>query len=300
MLPAVLLILSSAQNAAKASWHSMGPYGGGAEVIRTLPDAKNSVLAATRTGLLFLSANGGASWDNVPFPAQSAGVLHALEIDPRAGAVWYAGMEGNIAQTSGVYRTSDSGRSWTQLPGTKGISVWSLSFSSSNPDVMAAGTDSGVWLTRDSGATWKLISPPGDPELRPVVSLAFDPGDNKILYAGTTHLPWRTADGGATWQSIHTGMIDDSDVFSIQVDPHRPERVLASACSGAYASQRRGGPLEALCHSCRSFSDLFHGARPAASGNGFCRYFGWFAEIGQRRCDMAKSEPACRQVTGLR
>jgi len=78
--------------------------------------------------------------------------------------------------------------------------------------------------------------PPGDPELRPVVSLVFDPVDSRILYAGTTHLPWRTADGGATWQSIHTGMIDDSDVFSIQVDPHRPNRVLGSACSGAYAS----------------------------------------------------------------
>ena len=31
-------------------------------------------------------------------------------------------------------------------------------------------------------------------------------------------------------------MIDDSDVFSIEVDPRRPSRVLASACSGAYAS----------------------------------------------------------------
>jgi photosystem II stability/assembly factor-like uncharacterized protein len=222
--------------AARASWHSTGPYGGGAEVIRTVPDAKDAVLAATRTGLLFESNNGGASWNNVPFPAQSAGVLHALEIDPRSGSVWYAGVEGNSAQTSGVYRTIDSGRSWNLLPATKGIAIWSLSFSPSNPDVMAAGADSGVYLTRDGGANWKLISPPGDPELRPVVSLAFDPGESKIIYAGTTHLPWRTGDGGATWQSIHTGMLDDSDVFSIQVDPHRPERVLASACSGAYAS----------------------------------------------------------------
>jgi photosystem II stability/assembly factor-like uncharacterized protein len=214
----------------------MGPYGGGAEVIRTVPGATGLVLAATRTGVLFESADGGASWSNISFSAQSAGVLHALEIDPRSGAVWYAGMEGNSPQTSGVYRTTDSGRSWTLLPPTKGIAIWSLAFSPSNPDVMAAGAGSGVYLTSDGGTNWKLISPPGDPELRPVVSLAFDPVDSWILYAGTTHLPWRTGDGGATWQSIHSGMIDDSDVFSIQVDPHRPERVLASACSGAYAS----------------------------------------------------------------
>jgi photosystem II stability/assembly factor-like uncharacterized protein len=193
-------------------------------------------VAATRTGSLFVSQNGGAYWSNLPFPAQFAGVLHALEIDPRSGGTWYVGMEGNSPQTSGVYRTVDSGQTWTLLPRTKGIAVWSLAFSPSDPNVMAAGTDSGVYETRDAGTSWKLISRPGDPELKPVVSLAFDPVDNQVLYAGTTHLPWRTSDGGATWQLIHTGMIDDSDVFSIQVDPHRPERVLASACSGAYAS----------------------------------------------------------------
>jgi len=125
--------MSGAPSAALASWRSLGPYGGGAEVIRAVPDTKDFVLAATRTGLLFESNNGGASWNNIPFPAQSAGVLHALEIDPRSGSSWYAGIEGNNAQTSGVYRTGDSGRSWTLLPATKGIAIWSLSFSPSNP-----------------------------------------------------------------------------------------------------------------------------------------------------------------------
>jgi hypothetical protein len=60
------------------------------------------------------------------------------------------------------------------------------------------------------------------------------------MYAGTTHLPWKTTDGGATWKSIHQGMIDDSDVFSIHVDSKSPERVYASACSGIYASTSRG------------------------------------------------------------
>jgi photosystem II stability/assembly factor-like uncharacterized protein len=229
-------VLSVAPSCIQASWRSLGPFGGGAEIVRAVPDVKGSVLATTRTGLLFQSENGGASWNNLPFPEQSAGVLHAFEIDPRSGRVWYAGVEAGIRQNSGIYKTTDAGKSWTLLPATKGIAIWSLTFSPSNPDVIAAGADSGVYLTRNAGADWKLISPPGDPELKPVVSLAIDPADNRIIYAGTTHLPWRTTDGGATWQSIHTGMIDDSDVFSIAVDPHRPERVLASACSGAYAS----------------------------------------------------------------
>ncbi len=32
------------------------------------------------------------------------------------------------------------------------------------------------------------------------------------------------------------GMLDDSDVFSIIVDPKNPSRVYASACSGIYKS----------------------------------------------------------------
>ena len=74
-----------------------------------------------------------------------------------------------------------------------------------------------------------------------MVSLAFDPADNDILYAGTTHLPWKTSDAGATWTSIHTGMLDDSDVFSIVVDPKHPDLVYASACSGVYHSLDSAG-----------------------------------------------------------
>ena len=57
---------------------------------------------------------------------------------------------------------------------------------------------------------------------------------------GTPHLPWKTVDGGASWQSIHLGMIDDSDIFSIVVDRNRPQRVFAGACSGIYRSLNGG------------------------------------------------------------
>jgi photosystem II stability/assembly factor-like uncharacterized protein len=72
------------------------------------------------------------------------------------------------------------------------------------------------------------------------MSLAFDSANPDILYAGTTHLPWKTDDGGANWRSIHEGMLDDSDVFSIHVDSRKGNIVHASACSGIYASDNGG------------------------------------------------------------
>jgi photosystem II stability/assembly factor-like uncharacterized protein len=232
---AVLPIAGAAQ-AATAGWRATGPFGGDAGIVRTVPKVRDLVLAGSRNGLLFVSLTGGAYWNNIAFPPQFAGVLHALEIDPRTDGTWYAGMESTNAWSSGIFRTADSGRTWTLLPGTKGLAVWSIALWPRNPDVIAAGTASGVYLSRDAGATWKHISPADDPELRPVVSLAFHPANSNTIYAGTTHLPWRTSDGGATWKSIHTGMMDDSDVFSIQVDRLKPERVFASACSGVYGS----------------------------------------------------------------
>src|SRR5207237_22260 len=61
-----------------------------------------------------------------------------------------------------------------------------------------------------------------------------------IIYAGTWHLPWKTINGGATWHSIKTGIIDDSDVFSIIVDRTDSAVVYASACSGIYKSESAG------------------------------------------------------------
>lgn len=174
----------------------------------------------------------------IPFPAQLAGTLHAMEVDPRSA--WYVGIEGNETWKSGVYKTTDAGRTWQQLPGLKGKPIWSLAIFPANPDIVAAGADDGVYLSEDAGANWRRVSPMDNRELRPVVSLAFHPKDAKVIYAGTTHLPWRTTDGGEHWTSIHSGMLDDSDVFSIVVNARNPEIVLSSACSGAYRSTSAG------------------------------------------------------------
>jgi photosystem II stability/assembly factor-like uncharacterized protein len=213
-------------------WHPTGPFGGAAEIVRFIPQSPDAALAATRNGLIYASLDGAHSWQMIPFLAQLAGTLHAVETDSNS---WYVGMEGNNPWTSGVYKSSDQGRSWTQL--LKGKPVWSLALSG---EKIAAGVDDGVYLSNDAGASWSRISPIENLGLRPVVSLAFHPRDTKIIYAGTTHLPWRTTDGGQHWQSIHSGMLDDSDVFSIVVDPKDPEIVLSSACSGAYRSTSAG------------------------------------------------------------
>jgi ligand-binding sensor domain-containing protein len=62
-----------------------------------------------------------------------------------------------------------------------------------------------------------------------------------VIYAGTWHLAWKTTDGGKHWVNLKQGVIEDSDVFSIIVDPKQPSTVYLSACSGIYKSVNSGG-----------------------------------------------------------
>lgn len=219
-------------------WVALGPFGGPAALVLADPHRPGTVLAGANNGLLFRSRNHAEDWEPVRFPAQLRGVLHVLAVDPQEQDTYFAGLGGN--ETAGLWKSADAGATWQWLPGLRGIEVWSLAFWPGDSKVMAAGVRNGILLSRDGGENWARISPADHPELQPVVAVAFDPGSDKVIYAGTTHLPWKTVDGGASWHSIRSGMLDDSDVFSIQVDRKDPKQIYATACSGIYSSANSG------------------------------------------------------------
>src|SRR5262249_16682120 len=141
------------------------------------------------------------------------------------------------------WESTDGGLHWQQT--LAGLAVESLALWRGKSGIVAVGTRHGVYLARE-GKGFVRISPTQNPELQDITALAFDPSDSKTLYAGTPHLPWKTTDGGESWHSIRGGMIDDSDVFSIAIDPAHSGRVLASACSGIYLSETRGAGWKLL------------------------------------------------------
>jgi photosystem II stability/assembly factor-like uncharacterized protein len=110
----------------------------------------------------------------------------------------------------------------------------------SDHNTLMIGALDGVFRSRDGGATWTRISPENHAEIKNIESVAIDPVNPDIIYAGTFHLPWKTEDGGQSWHSIQQGMLLDSDVFSIIIDPSRPTTVFLSACSGIYKSVNAG------------------------------------------------------------
>ncbi len=215
-----------------------GPFGGSARAIAIDPENPRTLLAGARDSLLFRSDDAGSSWRLLPFPAGSPGTVGALIV--ASSGHFYAGLDAGDSPDSGVYESRDGGEHWRNLRGTRGSRIESLAQSPSNPQVLAAGTSKGVYLSTDAGESWRRVSNAGNPEMQDITALAFDPTNAATLYAGTPHLPWKTSDSGAHWQSIATGLIDDSDIFSIRVDPKRPQLLFASACSGIYRSENGG------------------------------------------------------------
>jgi len=232
----------------EAPWAPLGPFGGSALVVAGDPHSIKTFVAGTANSMLFRSTDAGATWTPLPFPAQLRAVLHTLVIDPQRPGIYLAGLSSESPQFSGMMRSTDFGATWQQVPGLRGRQVRAIAFWRGSSQVIAAGTETGVFESRDGGATWNRVSPEDNDQLQPIVALAFDPKDSRTIYAGTPHLPWKTVDGGDTWQSIHNGMLDDSDVFSIEVDRNRPQRVFASACSGIYRSLNGGASWTRLVH----------------------------------------------------
>jgi hypothetical protein len=265
----ISLILTCTAAFASDGWIRVGPFGGGAEIIRVSASKPDMLLAATRSGMIFQSLDRGVHWQIASAPPSLGCRIHALAIDPLRDNFWYAGFECEPSSLSGLYRTGDGGVTWDSVPDLRGDVVWSIALSKTG-DKIAVGMADGVFLSVDQ-EHWSRISPIENNDLKPVVSLNFDRQDGQILYAGTTHLPWKTPDLGKTWESIHGGMHDDSDVFSIEPDWRSNTRVFASACSGAYLSENRGTSWVRLPTPPGAFRAYFVAVDPHNTGTVFVR-----------------------------
>lgn len=220
-------------------WRSNGPPGGDVRSLVVDPGNPDRFYFGTLDGQMYTSADGGKSWEYLHnFNRPKLFVDHII-VDPRDSKTLYVAAHRH-KEVGGFFKSTDGGHKWRESPQLKNEALHSLVQSEANPNVLIAGTFNGVFRSDDSGETWVQLPTSNTPDLVHVESLAFDPRTTDTIYAGTWHLPYKSTDGGKSWKSITNGILDDSDIFAIDIDPRDPAHVFMSACSGIYETRNAG------------------------------------------------------------
>jgi photosystem II stability/assembly factor-like uncharacterized protein len=171
-----------------------------------------------------------------------------------------------------VHRSRDAGMTWEEIspdltrddkskqglaggPITKdntGVEVYGTIFafeeSPQQAGLLWVGTDDGrMHLSRDAGASWSEITPPGMPEWGTVNGLALSPHDAGRAFAAVhryrqddfTPYLFRTDDYGERWQRLtdgKNGIPADHFVRAVAEDPRRKGLIYAGTEFGMYVS----------------------------------------------------------------
>jgi len=152
-----------------SSWSSLGPnsssggYAGIGRINRLTfhPTNTSIIFACTAGGGLWKTTNGGTSW--VPLTDNLASIgTSGLVINPTDPNIMYlATGDGDGADTYsyGVLKSTDGGVTWntTGLTFTTGTVIYKLQQHATDPNILLAGTNGGLYRTANGGTSWTKV-----------------------------------------------------------------------------------------------------------------------------------------------
>ncbi|HEY1381202.1 MAG TPA: hypothetical protein VGF55_30660 [Gemmataceae bacterium] len=141
----------------------------------------------TDDGKLWLSRNGGAEWtdltDKLPTSLPKDRWVNRVECAPAAEGTAYVAVSRHRHDDRAPYlfRTADFGTTWQSvagnLPGDAPVNV--VRTSARNSDLLFAGTERGLYVSRDAGTTWNRLRG-GLPSV-PVNDLVIHPRERELV-----------------------------------------------------------------------------------------------------------------------
>lgn len=206
------------------------------------------IYAATASGGIWKSVNGGTSWTGI-FEKEEVSTVGDIAIAPSDPSILWAGTgESNNRQSSswgnGVYKSIDAGKTWTKMGLAETHHIGRIVIHPTDPNTVyvaatgklwGANPERGVYKTTDGGKSWNLVLKVNDDT--GATDIAIDRESPGILYAamyqrrrtvfgfngsGEGSALYKTNDGGTTWKKITTGMPYDTE----NAPTPRPEGLL--------------------------------------------------------------------------
>ncbi len=252
-------------------YRPVGPAAGG-RVSRAagVPGDPNIYYAATASGGVWKTADGGVTWKSV-FDDQPISSIGSLAIAPSDPNIVYVGsgeanIRGNVAEGNGIYKTLDGGKNWMHVWKQRG-QIGTMVVHPANADVAFAAVlgkpfgpnpERGVYRTKDGGKTWQqVLKKDADTGASDV---AMDPTNPNVLFAGfwqARRYPWNmtsggpgsglhvSRDGGDTWKQLTKSGLPEGTWGKVGVaiarsDPRRVYALIEAEKGGLFRSDDGG------------------------------------------------------------
>jgi len=235
-------------------YRSIGPFRGGRSVaVSGVSNDPFTYYMGTTGGGLWKTSDAGQYWTNISdkyFTTGSVGAISVSESDPN---IVYCGMGEHAPRgvmTSfgdGVYKSTDSGKTWEKVGLEKTMHIARIIIHPKNPDVVYVAAEGalhgptmerGIYRSLDGGKTWSNILFVN--ELTGCSELSMDKNNPLVLYAAMwehQRKPWKvisggegsglfkSTDGGDSWKKIHKGLPEEKGKMAVAVCPSNSDKV---------------------------------------------------------------------------
>jgi photosystem II stability/assembly factor-like uncharacterized protein len=220
------------------AFRNLGPFRAGSWVTSfavpaaPLKEHLYTFYVGTRNGGVWKTVNNGTTFEPV-FDGQAKLSIGAVAVAPSdAKVVWVGTGEAYCARSSnsgdGIYKSSDAGKTWTNMGLEDSHHIARIAIHPRNPDIVyvaamghlfSNNAERGVFRTRDGGRTWDKALYISDKI--GAVDLVMANADPNVLYAAMydkVRLPWhyemggpesgiyKTVDGGKSWKKLAGGL----------------------------------------------------------------------------------------------
>jgi photosystem II stability/assembly factor-like uncharacterized protein len=185
-------------------------------------------------GGVYVSHDSGRTWASLPgMEGKSVRALTQAPSNPKmlvAGAI------------SGVFRTEDGGRTWTQISpqGSGEIhKVESIAIDPNDPNIIYAGTWHLPWKTTDGGATWRNLKA-GLIDDSDVFSIILDPKFPSTVYLSACSGIYKSETSGEQFKKVQGIPSTARRTRVLMQDPKSLNIVYAGTTEGLYKTQDGG------------------------------------------------------------
>jgi len=205
---------------------------------------------------VYKTTDGGATWTKVLYVSDSVGVADLALVPDHPDTVFACMWDAHrapwsqygptLGPESGLYRSTDGGKTWTQLKGHGlpegkwGRSGVAVSNDGRRVYVLIMARRAGLYVSDDGGDTWVLRNT--DPRLTGrdwyFSRITIDPNDPDTFYVPNTAF-FRSTDAGKTLTVVRAAPGGD-DYHQLWIDPKNSSRMILGSDHGATISIDRG------------------------------------------------------------